>query len=138
MKQIVMISLASLLFGCISKPTLPDEKWMWSIDRLEKAVNQVRAGKDITPKTWPNGAKVAVLLSFDVDNETVEGPARFAEGQSRGGTKPSAARQWRRGHQPGTLRHAAAEQAARQGAGRSEAAQRRIRQRRASRARNVR
>jgi peptidoglycan/xylan/chitin deacetylase (PgdA/CDA1 family) len=31
----------------------------------------VRAGKDLNPKTWPNGAKVAVLLSFDVDNETV-------------------------------------------------------------------
>ena len=31
----------------------------------------MRAGKDLTPTSWPNGAKVAVLLSFDVDNETV-------------------------------------------------------------------
>lgn len=50
---------------------LPDQKWTWSTERFETAVNQVRAGKDLTPKTWPNGAKVAVLLSFDVDNETI-------------------------------------------------------------------
>ncbi len=48
-----------------------EQKWTWETERFEKAVNQVRAGKDLTPKSWPNGAKVAVLLSFDVDNETV-------------------------------------------------------------------
>lgn len=48
-----------------------DEKWTWETDRFEKAVAQVRAGKDLTPKSWPGGAKVAVLLSYDVDNETV-------------------------------------------------------------------
>jgi peptidoglycan/xylan/chitin deacetylase (PgdA/CDA1 family) len=36
-------------------------------------VNQVRAGRDLTPSAWPGGARVAVLLSFDVDNETVQG-----------------------------------------------------------------
>jgi peptidoglycan-N-acetylglucosamine deacetylase len=29
----------------------------------------VRAGRVLAPPTWPNGAKVAVCLSFDVDNE---------------------------------------------------------------------
>lgn len=48
-----------------------DQKWTWKTDRFERAVNQVRAGKDLNPKVWPNGAKIAVLLSFDVDNETV-------------------------------------------------------------------
>jgi len=33
----------------------------------------VRAGRDLTPESWPGGARVAVLLSFDVDNETVQG-----------------------------------------------------------------
>jgi peptidoglycan/xylan/chitin deacetylase (PgdA/CDA1 family) len=33
-------------------------------------VDQVRAGKDLTPQSWPNGAKVAVALSFDFDSET--------------------------------------------------------------------
>jgi peptidoglycan/xylan/chitin deacetylase (PgdA/CDA1 family) len=36
-------------------------------------VNQVRAGRDLNPPFWPGGAQVAVLLSFDVDNETVYG-----------------------------------------------------------------
>ena len=29
-----------------------------------------RVGKTLTPKAWPNNAKVAVCLSFDVDNES--------------------------------------------------------------------
>ncbi|HUF75048.1 MAG TPA: polysaccharide deacetylase [Longimicrobiales bacterium] len=36
-------------------------------------VNRVRAGRDLTPDVWPEGARLAVLLSFDVDNETIEG-----------------------------------------------------------------
>ena len=36
-------------------------------------VNQVRAGRDLNPDSWPGGARVAVLLSYDVDNETVQG-----------------------------------------------------------------
>ncbi|MEE4280233.1 MAG: polysaccharide deacetylase [Halieaceae bacterium] len=38
-----------------------------------ESVNAVRAGRDLTPEQWPGGARVAVLLSFDVDNETVMG-----------------------------------------------------------------
>jgi len=34
-------------------------------------VGRVRAGRDLSPKAWPNGARVAVGLSFDFDNETV-------------------------------------------------------------------
>ena len=36
-------------------------------------MNQVRAGRDLTPESWPGSARVAVLLSYDVDNETVQG-----------------------------------------------------------------
>lgn len=43
--------------------------WQWSADRVEQTVNQVRAGRSLKPTSWPNGARVAVLLSFDVDNE---------------------------------------------------------------------
>ena len=43
------------------------------IDATEEQVRQgvalVRAGRKLTPKIWPNGARVAVCLSFDVDNE---------------------------------------------------------------------
>ncbi len=49
------------------------EPWNWSEETVRSAVNQVRAGRDLTPESWPNGARVAVLLSYDVDNETVQG-----------------------------------------------------------------
>lgn len=45
--------------------------WQWSADTVMKVVHAVRAGRSLKPKTWPNGARVAVALSFDVDNETV-------------------------------------------------------------------
>lgn len=45
--------------------------WKWSYDSVVTVVNAVRAGRSLQPKTWPNGARVAVLLSFDVDNETI-------------------------------------------------------------------
>ena len=47
--------------------------WDWTDAEVRAAVNQVRAGRDLTPAIWPGGARVAVLLSFDVDNETVQG-----------------------------------------------------------------
>jgi hypothetical protein len=42
----------------------------WTVDEIKAAVAPARAGRDLTPKQWPNGAKVAVCLSFDVDNES--------------------------------------------------------------------
>ena len=48
-----------------------DPPWEWSEERIERAVNKIRAGRDLTPDNWPGGARVAVLLSFDVDNETI-------------------------------------------------------------------
>ncbi len=47
--------------------------WTWSDERVWETVHAVRAGRDLQPAQWPNGARVAVLLSFDVDNETVTG-----------------------------------------------------------------
>ena len=51
----------------------PDEPWNWSEEYVRTVVNQVRAGRDLNPDEWPGGARVAALLSFDVDNETVQG-----------------------------------------------------------------
>ena len=50
-----------------------DEPWNWSDEFVRSAVDQVRAGRDLNPDSWPGGARVAVLLSYDVDNETVQG-----------------------------------------------------------------
>src|SRR6059058_5374410 len=45
--------------------------WQWTMDSVMTVVNAVRAGRSLQPTTWPGGARVAVLLSFDVDNETI-------------------------------------------------------------------
>jgi len=42
----------------------------WTDDQLREAVSLARTGRKLTPKSWPNGARVAVCLSFDVDNES--------------------------------------------------------------------
>lgn len=51
--------------------------WQWTFDSAMTVVNAVRAGRSLKPATWPNGARVAVLLSFDADNETIS--LRFGE-----------------------------------------------------------
>ncbi|HEX4935870.1 MAG TPA: polysaccharide deacetylase family protein, partial [Gemmatimonadaceae bacterium] len=42
----------------------------WSDEQLRRAVAPARAGRRLTPKTWPNGARVAVSITFDDDNES--------------------------------------------------------------------
>src|SRR4030095_10601644 len=42
----------------------------WTEDQLREAVAPARVGRKRTPRSWPNGARVAVCLSFDVDNES--------------------------------------------------------------------
>jgi peptidoglycan/xylan/chitin deacetylase (PgdA/CDA1 family) len=48
----------------------PEKPWLLTLDQINSIVNAVRAGKDLTPQVWPEGAKVAVALSFDFDAET--------------------------------------------------------------------
>lgn len=45
--------------------------WKWSTEELKNSINNIRAGEDLTPKSWPGGARVAIALSFDVDLESV-------------------------------------------------------------------
>jgi peptidoglycan/xylan/chitin deacetylase (PgdA/CDA1 family) len=65
----------------------PDASWRWPETRWRQAVNKVRAGRNLKPATWPNGAQVAVALSFDVDQETstlrdgLTSPALLAQGE---------------------------------------------------------
>ena len=42
----------------------------WSDEQLRQAVAMARVGKKLTPRAWPGNARVAVCLSFDVDNES--------------------------------------------------------------------
>src|SRR5580765_716443 len=41
-------------------------------EQIRRAVGTARVGRKLTPKAWPNGARVAVCLSFDVDNELLQ------------------------------------------------------------------
>jgi peptidoglycan/xylan/chitin deacetylase (PgdA/CDA1 family) len=43
----------------------------WSRQEILDAAAPVRAGRKLTPSSWPGGARVAVCLSFDVDNEAL-------------------------------------------------------------------
>ena len=47
-----------------------EKPWQWSLEKIKSRVTKVRAGKELTPVSWPDGAKVAVALSFDFDAET--------------------------------------------------------------------
>jgi peptidoglycan-N-acetylglucosamine deacetylase len=42
----------------------------WTEQQLRDAVAPSRTGRKLTPRAWPNNARVAVCLSFDVDNES--------------------------------------------------------------------
>ena len=42
-----------------------------SVDEIRALAGRVRAGRSLQPASWPNGARVAVMISFDVDNDTI-------------------------------------------------------------------
>jgi peptidoglycan/xylan/chitin deacetylase (PgdA/CDA1 family) len=48
------------------------EPWQWPEEHWRGLLNQVRAGRSLRPKSWPDGARCAVALSFDSDHETNE------------------------------------------------------------------
>jgi len=79
MRAILLLVLPASLLAQAQPVPVTNAKpgWQWTMDSVNKVVNAVRAGRSLQPKTWPNGARVAVLLSFDVDNETVA--IRFGE-----------------------------------------------------------
>lgn len=76
---LVCAALALAAAGCRrdTEPAPPIPAWEWSWERIHATVNAVRAGRSLQPRSWPGGARVAVLLSFDVDNETLA--LRFGE-----------------------------------------------------------
>lgn len=81
----ILTFCCSLLAQTVEKQE--EQPWEWSVDKVKAVVNRVRAGKDLTPKAWPNGGRVAVALSFDFDAETnalrdkVFSPGVFSQGE---------------------------------------------------------
>lgn len=71
----------------LAQQTTTAPPWTLTDLQIREIVGHVRAGRDLTPKSWPNGARVAVGLSFDLDNETTTlrdggiSPALFSQGE---------------------------------------------------------
>lgn len=65
----VVCVLPTFIHGQNSRPA-PQPGLKWTDEQLRQAVAPMRAGRKLTPKSWPSGAKVAVCLSWDMDNET--------------------------------------------------------------------
>jgi peptidoglycan/xylan/chitin deacetylase (PgdA/CDA1 family) len=59
----------------VASPALAQEPSQYGIhlseEELQAVAGRVRAGRDLQPDSWPGGARVAVALSFDVDNDTL-------------------------------------------------------------------
>ena len=71
------VILSALLSSLATVPAQGRPGWEMTDAELTAIANQVRAGKSLLPDSWPGGARVAVLLSFDVDNDT----SRLASGR---------------------------------------------------------
>jgi peptidoglycan/xylan/chitin deacetylase (PgdA/CDA1 family) len=69
MTRVCGVAVACLAgaFCVVAQPPQPGTKW--TDEQLREAVSLARAGRRLTPKSWPGGAKVAVCLSFDDDTE---------------------------------------------------------------------
>jgi len=57
--------------GVVFAQQAPPPIWQQDYPSILATVNKIRAGRDLTPKKWPNGGRVAVALSFDLDAETL-------------------------------------------------------------------
>jgi peptidoglycan/xylan/chitin deacetylase (PgdA/CDA1 family) len=55
--------------GCHGQP-LAQPGIHWTDEQLRAAVAPARVGRKLTPSAWPSNARVAVSISFDVDNES--------------------------------------------------------------------
>ena len=84
----IAVALSCVLAG---RAAAQDPAWKLTPPQVKQIIDHVRAGKSLKPVSWPNGARVVVMLSFDVDNETPTlaggrgGPAAASIGElSRG------------------------------------------------------
>src|ERR1700704_3874162 len=78
-RRLVLIALPSVVLAQAQPvpPVSVKPGWKWTMDSVNSVVNAVRAGRSLEPAKWPGDARVAVLFSFDADNETVS--LRFGE-----------------------------------------------------------
>jgi peptidoglycan-N-acetylglucosamine deacetylase len=61
-----------------ASPERPDPTTAWSDERIREFWKQVEAGPSLKPASWPQGATVAVALSFDFQMGTIYEPSPAA------------------------------------------------------------
>jgi peptidoglycan-N-acetylglucosamine deacetylase len=77
--HVVCVALAVLLQGssgarAVISQEQADPTWKWSDERIAEFWRRVSAGPSLKPARWPDGAQVAVALSFDYQMGTVYEP----------------------------------------------------------------
>jgi peptidoglycan-N-acetylglucosamine deacetylase len=67
---VTAIAVSLSLLSAAAQQGRPDNQpgRKWTEAQLRDAAGHVRAGRSLTPKAWPNGARVAVALTFNVSN----------------------------------------------------------------------
>jgi peptidoglycan/xylan/chitin deacetylase (PgdA/CDA1 family) len=70
-----------------TEPEGGEKPWEWPEAHWRSVVERVRAGRTLKPDAWPEGARVAVALSFDSDHESWTlrwgefSPGKLSQGQ---------------------------------------------------------
>ena len=67
MRKLAGFLIAAAAFAQQQPLQQPGTKW--TEEQLRSAIDTARVGRKLTPKVWPNRARVAVCLSFDTDTE---------------------------------------------------------------------
>jgi peptidoglycan/xylan/chitin deacetylase (PgdA/CDA1 family) len=84
---IAMFGLLPVLTAFPQEVYEDEPSWKWPESRWREAVQHVRAGPRLVPRSWPEGSRIAVTLSFDLDTETlmlrngITSPSRLSTGQ---------------------------------------------------------
>ena len=68
---VLLVLVSALAAAAQSPPPASMPGLELSIDELKAQYTHLGVGKRLKPKQWPGGARVAVALSFDIDNATV-------------------------------------------------------------------
>lgn len=85
--SVLLVTLGIAPLGAALAQEIEEPSWMWPESRWREAVDRVRAGPKLLPESWPDGGRVAVTLSFDLDTETlllrngITSPSRLSTGQ---------------------------------------------------------
>jgi peptidoglycan/xylan/chitin deacetylase (PgdA/CDA1 family) len=65
-----VLSLILIIPGRAQQQQAPNQPGTkWTEGQMRDVIDVARVGRKLTPKSWPNGARVAVCLSFDTDTE---------------------------------------------------------------------